>query len=58
MNVNMAGTKQRSKKEGEAMIMTKRDKVDTNNTKTTARRNEEYEMIQSLRKSVNEGRER
>ena len=40
------------------MIMTKRDKVDTNNTKTTARRNEEYEMIQSLRKSVNEGRER
>ena len=40
------------------MLMTKRDKNDTVNAKTTSSRNEEYELIQSLRKSLNEGRER
>ena len=54
----MNHNKERDHKASETMVINKREKGDVGTGKIATKRNDDHEMIQSLRKSVGEGRER
>lgn len=54
----MNHNKERDHKGSETMVINKGEKSDMGTGKIVTKRNDDHEMIQSLRKSVGEGRER